>query len=111
MTEFFDEIEHYINILLLAAAAKQNLNTITMRSIETVNKYYHKLFKLWKHTNTSNNKRINKFKLILKLSISHTLFVTKYNSMKNLLELAKSIEDQKKKISSNFPQDQKPTSM
>ena len=41
MDEFYNEIEHYIGISMLASKAKQELNTIIMQSAETVNKYYH----------------------------------------------------------------------
>lgn len=46
IVEFFDKIEHYMGISMFATAAKQNFNTITMKSTKTINEYYHRLFKL-----------------------------------------------------------------
>lgn len=105
IAKFFEEIKHYMAISMFVATAKQDLNTVIMWPIKSVNKYYHRLFKLYEHTNMLNDKQINKFKLILKPAISHALLTTKYNTMRDLLKAAKFIEDQKKKISTNFPQE------
>ena len=53
------------------------------------------------------DKRIEKFKLTLKFSISYVLLTEKYNSLRKLLAAAKFIEEQKTEINSNFPQDLK----
>ena len=52
MKEFYSEIKYYMRISMLANVAKQELNTIVMKSSESVNEYYHKLFKLWQQANT-----------------------------------------------------------
>lgn len=39
--------------------------------------YYHQLFKLWQQTETFNDKKIDKVKLTLKLSISHAFLAMK----------------------------------
>ena len=52
LNEFFKEVEHYMKISMLAAKTKNELNTIVMHSNESVNEYYHQLFKLWKDANT-----------------------------------------------------------
>lgn len=46
MAKFFDKIEYYIEMPMLAAFAKRNLNTIIIKLTKKVNKYYHKLYKL-----------------------------------------------------------------
>ena len=98
-----------MEIPMLAVKAKRRLNTIVMRSDESMNKYYHQLFKLWEDANTSIDERIEKFKLTLKPSISHVLLAKKHDSLRNLLAAAKSIEKQKQEISNNYPQDPKPS--
>ena len=82
---------------MLAAKAKCELNTIVMRSDKSVNEYYHWLFKLWKNANTLINEHMKKFKLMLKPSIFHVLLAKKYNSLRELLAAARSVEKQKKK--------------
>ena len=53
------------------------------------------------------NERMEKFNLTLKPSIFYVLLAKKHNSLRKLLAAAKFIEEQKKKISNNFPQDLK----
>ena len=108
MEEFFSEIEHYMGIPMLAATAKRELNTVVMRSNEAVNEYYHGLFKLWQQASTPEDEKIDKFKLTLKPSISHALLAFKHTNMRDLLDAARLIEDQKKEISNNFPREPKP---
>ena len=99
LNKFFKEVEHYMGILMLTAKTKTKyeLNTIVMRSNKLVNKYYHRLFKLWKDANTSMNERMEKFKFMLKPIISQMLLARKYNSLRKLLAAAKSVKEQKKK--------------
>ena len=94
-----------MKILILTAKAKRELNTIVIKFNKSVNEYYYWLFKLWKDVNISTDERMEKFKLTLKPSISHILLAGKYNSLHKLLTVARSIEEQKQKISNNFPQD------
>ena len=49
LEEFFDKIEHYMGMPMLAATSKREINTITMRPTESVNQYYHRLYQLWEH--------------------------------------------------------------
>ena len=90
---------------MLASVAKQKLNTIVMKPTESVNKYYHRLFKLWQQASTPENQRVEKFKLTLKLSISAPLLATKHSNLRDFLESTRLIEDQKKEISNNFSKD------
>lgn len=39
--QFFNEIEHYMGIPILAATAKRKLSTVIMKFGELVNKYYY----------------------------------------------------------------------
>ena len=82
MNEFYNEIEHYMGIPMLASKTKQELNTIILQSTETVNKYYYQIFKLWQQVNTPDDQRIEKFKLTLKPSISTPLLIAKHNSLR-----------------------------
>ena len=66
---------------MLAAKTKCKLNTIVMKSNESVNEYYYWLFKLWKDANTLTNECIKKFKLTLRLNVSYMLLAEKYNSL------------------------------
>ena len=109
LNKFLEEVEHYMWISMLAAKAKRDLNIIVIKSNKSVNKYYYWLFKLWEDANTSMDAHMEKFKLTLKLSIFHLLLAEKYNSMRKLLSVARSIEEQKQKISNNFPRDLKPS--
>ena len=93
LNELFEKVEYYMEIPILASKAKRELNTIVMRFNESVNKYYDRLFKLWKDANTLIDKRIKKFKFTLKPSISHVLLAGKYNSLRELLAAARSIEE------------------
>ena len=85
-----------MEICLLAAKTKHKLNTIVMHSNKSMNEYYHWLFKLWENADTSVDERMEKFKLTLKLSISHVLLLKRHNSLHKLLATAKFIEEQKK---------------
>ena len=102
MEEFYSEIKHYMGIPILVSKAKQELNIIVMQPAETVNKYYHQIFKLWQQANIPDNQRIEKFKLTLKLSISIPLLASKHNSLREFFDAAQLIKKQRKKISSNF---------
>ena len=108
MEEFYNEIEHYMSILMLATTAKRELNIIVMKPGESVNEYYHQLFKLWQQARTPEDEKIKKFKLTLKPSILQSLLAVKHTNMQDLLNAACFIEEQKKKISLNFPRDSKP---
>lgn len=81
MAKFFEKIEHYIEMSMLATSAKQKLNKMTIKSTESINEYYHRLYKLWEYTNTPNSKQIDKFKLTVKPTISHALLATRYYNM------------------------------
>ena len=102
MDKFYSKIEHYMGIPMLANKAKQELNTIIMQPAETVNEYYHQIFKLWQQTNIPHDQRIEKFKITLKPSISTPLLASKHNSFSELLNATQLVKKQKKKISSNF---------
>ena len=103
MEEFYSKIEHYMEISMLANIAKQELNTIVIKSSVSVNECYHKLFKLWQQTNIPEDQQIEKFKLTLKPSILAPLLALKHTNLRDLLELTRLIKDQKKEISNNFP--------
>ena len=105
MDKFYNKIEHYMGIPMLASKAKRELNTITMQPTETVNEYYHRIFKLWQQASTPKDQQIEKFKLTLKPSISAPLLALKHTNLRDLLESARLIEDQKKEISNNFSKD------
>ena len=90
---------------MLASVTKRELNTIVIKSTESVNKYYYRLCKLWQQASTPENQQVKKFKLTLKLSISAPLLATKHSNLKDLLESTRLIENQKKKMSNNFPKD------
>ena len=85
-----------MGIPMLASVAKQKLNTIVMKSTESVNEYYHRLFKLWQQTSTLEDQRVEKFKLTLKPSILAPLLALKHTNLRNLFESARLIKDQKK---------------
>ena len=107
LNKFFEEVEHYIEIFMLAIKAKHKLNTIVMQFNKSMNEYYCRLFKLWEDANTLTDERMKKFKLMLKLNTSHVLLTERHNSLRKLLAIAKSIEEEKKKINNNFLQDSK----
>ena len=109
LKKVFEKVEHYMRILMFAAKTKRKLNTIIMHSNKSVNKYYHRLFKLWEDANISVDNCMKKFKLTLKLNISYVLLAKRHNSLRKLLATAKSIEKQKKEISINFLQNSKPS--
>ena len=86
MEEFYSEIEHYMGILMLASEVKQELNTIVMKPTESVNEYYHRLFKLWQQASTSKDQQVEKFKLTLKPSISAPLLAMRHSNLRDFLE-------------------------
>ena len=90
---------------MLVNVAKQELNIIVMRSSESVNEYYHRLFKQWQQASTPKNQRVEKLKLILKSSIPALLLTLKHINLRDLLKLVRLIKNQKKKISNNFSKD------
>ena len=73
MEEFHQQIEHCMGIHMLTEQAKDELHTVTMKSNETVDEYYQQIFKLWEQAKTPERERIRRFKITLKLSISHAL--------------------------------------
>ena len=92
-----------MGIPMLASKAKQELNIIVMQPAETVNKYYHQIFKLWQQANIPDDQRIEKFKFTLKFSISTPLLAAKHNTLRNPFNAEQLVKKQRKKISSNFP--------
>ena len=73
-----------------------------MQPNETVNEYYHKIFKLWQQANTSDDQCIKKFKPTLKSFILTLLLAFKHNSLRKLFNAAQLVKKKKKKISSIF---------
>lgn len=108
MEKFYNKIEYYMSISIFAATTKQELNTMLIKPSKSVNEYYYWLFKLWQQAKTLKNEKVDKFKLILKLLILQLLLAIKYTNIKDLLNAAWSIKNQKKKISMNFFRDSKP---
>lgn len=109
--KLIEEIQQYMGIQMLAAVAKKERNVIVMRSNETVNAYYHRIFSLWEDAETPAGERMNKLLQTMKPSISQSLLGHKYASISDLLDAARNIEDVKRDISSNFPrQDRNPPS-
>ena len=102
MEEFYSKIKHYMRIPMLASVAKRKLNTIVRKLTESVDEYYHRLFKLWQQASTPEDHQVKKFKLTLKLSISALLLALKHTNLRDFLESARLIEDQKKKINNFF---------
>ena len=61
MKDFYSEIEHYMGIFMLASIAKRELNTIVMKPNKLVNKYYHRLYKLWQQAGMAINERMKAY--------------------------------------------------
>ena len=93
MQKFYSKIKHYMRIPMLASVAKQELNTVVIKFSESVNEYYHRLYKLWQQTSTLEDQQIEKFKLIWKLLISALLLVLKHINLRDFLESARLIKD------------------
>ena len=104
---FFDEVEHYMGIHLQTTQAKKDLTTIKMKPEESVNEYYHRIFKLWQRAKTLEEDRIRQFLVTIKPTISAALVGTDFTTMRTLLDKARTIEDRKKEISFTHFKDNK----
>ena len=72
--DFYKQIKHFIGIHMLIKKAEDKLYMVTMKPTgETVNNYYQRIFKLWQQAGTTECKRVKKFEITLKPSISHAL--------------------------------------
>ena len=105
MEGFYQQIEHCMGIHMLTKQAKDKLHTVTMKSNKTVDKYYQRIFKLWEQAKTPKLKRVKRFEITLKPSISHALIGQKHIKIIDVLDAAREIEHRKSQISSKFSRD------
>ena len=105
MEGFYQQIEHCMGIHMLTEQAEDELHTVTMKSNETVDKYYQQIFKLWEQARTPERERIRRFEITLKLSISHALIGQKHTKIMDVLDAAREIEHRKHQISTKFARD------
>lgn len=56
MAKFFDKIKYYMGMPMLTTFAKCDLNKVLMKPTKSIYKYYYRLYKLWEHIDTPNNK-------------------------------------------------------
>ena len=96
-------VELCMRIYMLSEQAKEELHTVTIKSNETVDKYYQRVFKLWKQAKTPKRERIKRFKKIRKPFIAHALIGQKHIKIMDMLDAAWEIKHKKSQISSKFP--------
>lgn len=91
----FKEIEEYLGLHLQAIEARKELRTIKMKQNESVTEYYHRIFKLWQHAETSEQDRIHQFIVTLKPAIATLLLGLKSTNMSDVMDKARRIEIKK----------------
>ena len=94
--EFLEEAKPLTGVHRLKADAKRELLKITLQHSETVSQYYRRIFKLWQHTETPADERIEKFIRTMRPILSNPLLGRKYTDIKVLLDEARSIEEIKR---------------
>ena len=104
--DFYKQIEHSIGIYMLVEKAEDRLHVVTMKPTgETVDDYYQRIFKLWQQAGTTECKRVKKFEISLKPSISHALIGQKHTKTMYVLDMAWESKHKKSQISSKFARD------
>ena len=104
--DFYKQIEHSMGIHMLVEKAKDKLHVLTMKPTgKTVDDYYQRIFKLWEQAGTTERKKVRKFEITLKPSISHALISQKHTKIIDVLDAAREIEHQKHQISIKFARD------
>ena len=93
MEDFYKQIEHSMGIHMLVEKAEGELHVVTMKPTgETVDDYYQRIFKLWEQAGTTERKRVKKFEITLKPSISHALIGQKHTKIMDVLDAAREIK-------------------
>ena len=95
---FFEEIEHYLGLHMQGTEAKHQLASIKMKNDESVDEYYHRIYKLWQKAGVSEVDRIRQFIVTLRPLYSASLVSITFTKMRDLLDRARTIEDRKKEI-------------
>lgn len=88
---------------MLASTAKRDLITVATKTGETVDEYYHRLFKLYENAETPEDERMVKFEATLRPSISRTLMGHDFTNMIELLTKAGSVENKSRNNGNYFP--------
>ena len=97
-TDFFEEIEHYLGLHMQVTEAKHLLHSIKMKNDESIDEYYHRIYKLWQRAKTPEDERIRQFIITIKPNLSAPLVSKTFLRMRDLLDKARTIEDRKKEI-------------
>ena len=101
--EAMDEVEHFMNIHLEENDANKELLTTKQRQGESVTQYYHRIRPLWQKAKTSEHQRIEKFLTTIHPRLSVPLVGRDFDSVRELLDNARKVEDRKKDIHFNHP--------
>ena len=101
--ELMDEVEHFMNIHLQEGDAKKELLSIKQRQGESITQYYHRIRPLWQKAKTGEEERIEKFLTTMHPRLSGSLLSRDYDSVRELLDNARKVEDRKKDIHFNYP--------
>ena len=81
-----------MGIYMLVKKAEDKLHVVTIKPTKTVDDYYQHIFKLWEQAETTKRKKMKKFEITLKLSISHAFIGQKHTKIMNVLDAAREIE-------------------
>lgn len=110
MEEIFDKVQHLMGISQRVSDAKNELQSIKMRYNESITEYYYRIFSLWEYAQTPMDERITKFRRTMTPSISTPLLGRRYTHINNLVNDARTIQNEQKEISNNFPRQGKESS-
>jgi hypothetical protein len=100
---FMTEVEHYMGLHLQERDAKKELLTIKQRQDEGITEYYHRIRTIWQKAKATEYERIDKFLTTMLPSLSGSLLSKNYANVRDVLDDARTVEDRKKDIQSNYP--------
>jgi hypothetical protein len=107
LKSFFSKIENYMRLHLLKRDAKKKLLIISMKNTKIISKFYHRIFKLWKRIKISDEDRMNEFRIFIRSTFVMTLLDRKYQNMKAMFEIVKTVKNQKNDINNRYSRDDK----
>jgi hypothetical protein len=100
---FMTEVEHYMGLHLQERDAKKELLTVKQRQDEGITEYYHRIRTIWQKAKATECERIDKFLTTMLPSLSGSLLSKNYINVRDVLDDARTVEDRKKDIQSNYP--------
>jgi hypothetical protein len=93
MKSFFKKIENYMKLHRFEKIIKKKLLIIFIKNIESINEFYHRIFKLWTKIKIFDENKMNQFWIAIKYVFVNALLNKQYTDMKAMFEIIKKIKN------------------